>query len=94
LSLSVWRVVPLEPPPDLPRDGKLRARIHAPIPCGVRWDRLLARELGCSRSRVARALRAGTLSLLPAAKASAWVRDGQVLEGRLVRGRPVTPPDG
>lgn len=55
----------------------VRARIVQPLPCGVRWDRFLAGELGLSRSRVASAWRAGTLAIAPEPRSlAAAVRDG------------------
>ncbi|RIK91863.1 MAG: thioredoxin domain-containing protein, partial [Proteobacteria bacterium] len=36
---------------------------YPPEPCGVRWDALLARELGWSRTRVARARAGGAIRI-------------------------------
>jgi hypothetical protein len=69
----------VERPPVDPERG-LRARIVQPFPCGLRWDGFLARELGVSRSHVARAFGAGVLAIVPAPRAlSATVRDGAEL---------------
>ncbi|MGH7287114.1 MAG: DUF1062 domain-containing protein [Myxococcota bacterium] len=65
--------------PPLPECGALSARIVQPEPCGVRWDRFLARELGWSRGRVARAFREGALSLHPGASLARAVSDGDEL---------------
>ena len=55
----------------------VRARIVQPLPCGVRWDRFLARELARSRSQVASAWKRGAIAITPAPRAlSAAVRDG------------------
>ena len=68
----------LRPPLDLARP--LRARIVQPLPCGLRWDRFLARELGLSRAQVARAWRAGEIAIAPPPRMpSAPVRDGDEL---------------
>jgi len=61
-------------------NGALRAVIAQPEPCGVRWDRLLARELGWSRARVAREASAGRLRVNGCADARRIVRDGDALE--------------
>ena len=45
--------------PPLPANGLLCARIDQPELCGARWDRLLAGELGWSRTQVARAAEQG-----------------------------------
>jgi hypothetical protein len=66
------------PPLDLARP--LRARIVQPLPCGLRWDRFLARELRVSRAQLARAWRAGAIAIVPAPRTpSAAVRDGDEL---------------
>jgi hypothetical protein len=58
----------------------LAARIAQPLPCGLRWDRFLAGELGISRGHVARAWRAGALAIEPAPRSlAAEVRDGEVI---------------
>jgi hypothetical protein len=49
--------------PALPAAGPLAVRLALPEPCGERWDRFLARELGCTRSAVARAAADGALRL-------------------------------
>lgn len=49
--------------PPLPAAGPLAARIEQPFACGLRWDRLLAAELGWSRTRVARAFEAGAVAI-------------------------------
>jgi len=69
--------------PALPAAGAVRARIVQPEPCGERWDRLLARELGCPRAQLARAAARGTLWLEGAHSLARPVQDGQgfVLEG-------------
>jgi len=64
--------------PPLP-NGELRARIAQPEPCGVRWDRLLARELGWPRARVARAWSDGVLRVRGARSLSHAVTDGDEL---------------
>jgi hypothetical protein len=60
----------------LPASGELRVRIQQPEPCGARWDRLLARELGWSRARVTREASAGRVSVNGAAQLRSSVRDG------------------
>ena len=78
-----FELTPVEPLPyrvvreplDLARG--LRARIVQPLPCGVRWDRFLAGELGVARARVARAWRGGALAITPVPRSLAVpVRDG------------------
>ena len=64
--------------PALPSDGALVARIAQREPCGERWDRFLARELGWSRGQVVRAARAGALRFEHGAGLAQCVRDGQV----------------
>lgn len=49
--------------PRLAGASEIHARIVQPHPCGVRWDRFLARELGWPRARVLRAWRAGAVRL-------------------------------
>jgi hypothetical protein len=62
-----------------PSEGVV-ARIVQPHPCGLRWDRFLARELGVSRTHVVRAWRAGAIAVAPAPRApNAPVRDGDEL---------------
>ena len=63
----------------LPACGAVVARIEQPEPCGVRWDRLLARELGWPRSRVAREAAAGHVRVNGAADLRRLVADGDVL---------------
>jgi hypothetical protein len=63
--------------PDLPADGPLAARILAPEPCGERWDRFLARELGCARAEVQRAAASGALRLEGARSLARPLQDGQ-----------------
>jgi hypothetical protein len=64
----------------LPESGALSVRIEQPEPCGVRWDRLLARELDASRSRLARAAERGSLRMNGSGDLRRAVRDGDVLE--------------
>ena len=68
-----YRVLRPEPAPA----GVLRARIESPEPCGERWDRFLARELGCSRGAVVRAAERGALRLEGASALARPVQDGQ-----------------
>jgi hypothetical protein len=65
--------------PALPEPGAavLCVRIVQPEPCGERWDRLLARELGCPRAQVARAAARGALRLDGARSLARPVQDGQ-----------------
>jgi hypothetical protein len=63
--------------PQLPAAGELRVRVVAPEPCGVRWDRFLARELGCSRAELARAAARGALVVDGARSLARMVQDGQ-----------------
>jgi hypothetical protein len=63
----------------LPAGGALRVRIAQREPCGVRWDRLLARELGWSRSRLAREAERGGVRVNGAAELASTVRDGDAL---------------
>jgi len=46
-------------------DAFMWTHIEQPYPCGVRWDRLLAAELGWSRARVQRLWSRGALKLDP-----------------------------
>ena len=71
--------------PPLPECGVVVARIEQPFPCGVRWDRFLARELGWSRSRAAAALRRGDVRVSPRTRPGRAVRHGDRLEIRLPR---------
>lgn len=68
-----YRVIRPEPP----AAGPLHARIDSPEPCGERWDRFLARELGCSRGEVVRAAERGALWLEGANALARPVQDGQ-----------------
>lgn len=63
--------------PALPSEGALEVGIDQPRPCGVRWDRFLAGELGCSRSALARRLRTGRVRLSPGVRAADPVAHGQ-----------------
>jgi hypothetical protein len=63
----------------LPATGRLCVRIVQPEPCGVRWDRLLARELSVSRARLARAAQTGALRVNGAPDLRCSVRDGDEL---------------
>ena len=63
--------------PPVPGSGRLRVRVIQPYPCALRWDRLLAGELGWSRSRVRRAMRSGHLSIPGTRSLAAPVRHGQ-----------------
>jgi hypothetical protein len=63
----------------LPASGALRARITQPEPCGLRWHRLLAKELGASRAQLARAVEAGSLCVNGGRELSRVVRDGDEL---------------
>ena len=60
-------------------EGGFVARIEQPDFCAVRWDSLLSRQLGWSRSRTARALRAAIASDSRdrALRPRDCVRDGQ-----------------
>lgn len=63
--------------PALPEAGSLRASIEQPRPCGVRWDRFLARELTWSRSEVRAAWMSGGIQVVPAARPNRIVRDAE-----------------
>lgn len=65
--------------PPLPRGGPLEATIVQPRFCAVRWDRFLARELGWSRTRVARAWGSGAIGVASLGRPRSWVRDAQVV---------------
>lgn len=69
----------------LPASGAARACIVQLEPCGVRWDRLLPRELSWSRARLVRETRAGRLRVNGADELRRVVRDGDVLELQLAR---------
>jgi hypothetical protein len=66
--------------PPLPASGSLRARVVQPEPCGARWDRLLARELGVSRAQLQRAAERGAIRVNGAGDLARAVRDGDALE--------------
>jgi hypothetical protein len=63
--------------PELPGEGVLAVRVAQPEPCGERWDRFLARELGWSRSRVVHVAATGALRLDGGASLARVVQDGQ-----------------
>jgi hypothetical protein len=65
--------------PPLPATGTVTARIEQPYPCGARWDRLLARELGWSRSRTVAAWRSAAISIDGAGSLAERVGRGQRL---------------
>jgi hypothetical protein len=65
--------------PPLPAAGTLVATIEQPHPCGVRWDRLLARELGWSRARATSAWRRGELAIDGVRSLADRVADGRVV---------------
>jgi len=58
-----------------------RIRLRVPYPCPVRLDRLLAQELGLSRSALQRAVQSGALTIDPGAARALRrdVRDGTLL---------------
>jgi hypothetical protein len=62
--------------PPLGAARALRVRIAQPHPCGVRWDRFLARELGWTRSRAARAWRSAAVCVRPRGSPARAVADG------------------
>jgi hypothetical protein len=62
--------------PPLPGSGVLEARIEQPFPCGLRFDALLAAELGWSRARVARVFAAKQIELACKGSLAVRVRDG------------------
>jgi hypothetical protein len=64
----------------LPETGSFAARIEQPEPCGARWDRLVARELGWSRSRVEREALRGKLLVNGASDVRCVVADGDTIE--------------
>ena len=68
--------------PPLVSARPLPIRIAQRFDCGVRWDRFLARELGWSRDRVARAWREGAIEVNGVARPSRLVRNGQEVELR------------
>ncbi len=63
LQLVPAAEVAVDHPPLAP--GPLRVRLTVPWPCGARLDRLLAAELGCSRSEIVRRVRAGEIAIDP-----------------------------
>jgi hypothetical protein len=65
--------------PPLPTAAVLHARIVQPLGCGVRWDRLLARELGWPRARVQAAWEAGAVRIEAGRRLRHAVRDGDRL---------------
>jgi hypothetical protein len=69
--------------PPLPERGTLEVTIEQPRFCAVRWDRLLAAQLGWSRARVHAAWRAGAVRVEPPCRPRQPVRDGQRLRVRL-----------
>ena len=78
--------------PPLVFTAALDVQITARFPCGARWDAFLARELGCSRSKIVLAWCAGAVRVAPTARARAVVRDGDRLSAYLDgTGRPITP---
>lgn len=76
----------------LPRVGLVRVRIEQPERCGVRWDRLLARELGWPRSRVTCAAQRGALRVNGSSSLRGIVADGDVLDAELETA--LNPPAG
>lgn len=68
----------------LPERGVLCARIEQAEPCGVRWDRLLARELRWSRAQVERSAASAALRVNGANDLRRAVADGDVLEADAV----------
>ncbi len=65
--------------PPLDYGASLHARIEQPFACGVRWDRMLAREFGCSRNEVARAFARGAIALPGVRSLARPLRDGEQL---------------
>jgi hypothetical protein len=63
----------------VPTCGALRAHVAQPEPCGVRWDRFLARELGWSRARLAREVANGRVRVNGRLALEREVADGDVL---------------
>jgi hypothetical protein len=59
--------------------GALLARIEQPEPCGVRWHRLLARELGWSRARLEREAALGGVRVNGGGALKRTVADGDEL---------------
>ena len=61
--------------------GSLTIRIRMPVPAGVRLDRLLADELGLSRSAIQRLYKKGAIQTEPACRTALRkpVHDGQVI---------------
>jgi len=78
--------------PALVGPAGLALRIEQPFPCGARWDALLARELGVSRSRLRVLWRAGAVCTADGLRPGRDVRDGDRLALWLdERGRPAAP---
>jgi hypothetical protein len=71
--------------PPLPEACGFVAHIEQAEPCCARWDRLLAGELGWSRSRVAREAERGALRVNRAGDMRRVVADGDELEWLPVR---------
>jgi hypothetical protein len=65
--------------PPLPASGTLEVRIEEPFACGLRFDALLAGQLGWSRSRVARAFAAKRIEIARGAALASRARDGDAL---------------
>ena len=63
--------------PPLRASGALAARIVQPWPCGLRWDRFLARELGLSRSELVSAWQRGNIAVPGVVSLSRPIADGQ-----------------
>lgn len=77
--------------PPLAASGAFAARIEQPEPCGVRWDRLLARELGRSRSAIERAFARGAIAIEGAASLAERVAHGQLARVELGSDPNATP---
>lgn len=65
--------------PPLPASGLLDVAIEQPFACGLRFDALLAAELGWSRSRIARSFAAKQIELARGASLASRVRDGDAM---------------
>jgi hypothetical protein len=65
--------------PPLPASGMLDLAIEQPFACGLRFDALLAAELGWSRSRVARSFAAKQIELARGTSLASRVRDGDAI---------------
>lgn len=82
-------VVERPPPPAEP----YAVRLAVPWPCDLRLDRLLARELGCTRAALVRRVQRGEIRLVPPGQPRALAhppRDG----ARLVIGRAASAGTG